>query len=136
MLRKLISDVGPDAACRRHVSNCEMSVTSRRAFLTRSRHVPISAHGSRRARPGGEIPGIDLKVKRSANFFKNGGPLRLFAVSRGAHAGCRYYFRQTVFCYADAIFSTASSDTSSPGESSSGLRVFIGRHAGHGRSFL
>jgi len=56
-------------------------------------------------RPGGEIPGIDLKADAQRELLQK---WRAFygalPFPEESTPECRYYFRQTVFCYADAIF--------------------------------
>ena len=58
------------------------------------------------SRPGDDLPGIDLngsgQVRASPGV--SGVLQRPARFRRKEHPDCRYYFRQTVFCYADAIF--------------------------------
>ena len=77
-------------------------------FLYRS--IPARAEINTRLQalnqPVDDLPGINLNVQgQSSNFSKkksnNHGDLP-FPEERTVD--CRYYFRQTAFCYADAIF--------------------------------
>lgn len=73
-------------------------------------HSPIPTADAIRARlqaqpPGSDLAGIDLQTEQQAELLRQFSAFyRDLPFPEERTAGVRYYFNQTVFCYADAIF--------------------------------
>jgi hypothetical protein len=71
--------------------------------------IPTRADVEQRARAprrsGGQIPGVDLRLDEQRELLEKWGEFYSdLPFPEQPTTDCRYYFQQTVFCYADAIF--------------------------------
>ena len=65
----------------------------------------VSARIHSRNKPGDPVPGVDLNVNGQAELLETFHAFYSeLPFPEARSPACRYYFQQTVFCYADAVF--------------------------------